>query len=405
MTGTHITHQKRAISDHTYDGREMAATRNNLPHHDLEYDESRGGARDRWNWVSAPADGYVYLATRRIWHWKASTREPGRQLIPSLFVERIVKSATVSQPEAFRADRLLEKALDVDGWLGEALEVLVDELLFHDEDEDGNLAVHAFDLPYEIVERADKIIRGMPDNTSFHLTPASLEWLEGYSDRPQDAGIKWLARLSMADVLACGDLSVYTDLNMILGARSTEACRIDPTTTFHAMVGAGSGGQLAKAVQTFYYGASAAALDPAFLLARLPSFLRESQWQYTCMSMGRSRASRTITNQPPLRIQRSTVAPSPARSSTCTSTRRCSPRTKPRHGRSVTSTGQTGARRWAGPSTGSPWRSGTPCHGRLSRGGSSSNSSRTPSYGDIWSAQGDPSSSRRPLMIDCGASA
>ena len=104
-----------------------------------------------------------------------------------------------------------------------ALEVLVDELLFHDEDEDGNLAVHAFDLPYEIVEKADKIIKGMPDNTSLHVTPASLEWLEGYGDRPQDAGIKWFARLSMADVLACGDLGVYTDLNMILGARSTEA--------------------------------------------------------------------------------------------------------------------------------------------------------------------------------------
>ena len=45
----------------------MTSNNENILAHDVEFDESRGGNRDRRNLASAPTDGYVYQATRKIW--------------------------------------------------------------------------------------------------------------------------------------------------------------------------------------------------------------------------------------------------------------------------------------------------------------------------------------------------
>ena len=92
-----------------------------FPPHDVEFDESRGGNRDHRNLISAPTQGYVYKATKEIWPWKPATHEAGRLVLPSVFLENLVRSATVDNPEAFRTDRYLTKALDIDGFVADAL--------------------------------------------------------------------------------------------------------------------------------------------------------------------------------------------------------------------------------------------------------------------------------------------
>jgi hypothetical protein len=205
-----------------------------------------------------------------------------RMLVPCISIEMIFAHAPVPKPEALVAHKFMTKCLHLDKYLGPSLDALIKEGLIHDVDDEGNQQLHVFDDEHEFYSRCDKIITGMKDDPTFRIGEDSFEWLEGFdASDAQESEQAWFETLSYADLTKdTRDFTLAIDLALIVGPRSTREVRLQPGSTFRTIVGGSSGGQLTDAIKTFYHSApqGGTTIAPSFLLQRLPSFLKESQW-------------------------------------------------------------------------------------------------------------------------------
>ena len=252
---------------------------------ELEFDEDRGGPRHPCNFLSFPSAGAFFKATEHIWPWTtAGAHDANRKVVPSAFVEALFARAPVPDPEELKPLHMMVKCLDTHSFLVPALQLLVDEGLLEVEDEDGSRVERVFVDPSDLQVRADDLVGQLRDDPVLEVGATSFEWLEGFTNRAQDADIAWLHALDLCEVTRrTGDMQAYAVLTLVLGARSTEAVRIDPSGIFNAMVGGGQGGQLCDAIKAFYYagamgGAGAPVLSPQFLLRRLVDFFLDTEW-------------------------------------------------------------------------------------------------------------------------------
>jgi hypothetical protein len=255
----------------------MATSKNQM-----EWDESRGGSRTPLNLISFPGGGDFVKATSDAIHWgwrDAGGHDPTRCLIPGVLVERLFRYAPVPEPTVLKTDRFLTKSLNVDTYLAEALDLLLDEGLLHDKDENGNLVLHKFKTYAELTERADTIVLGLQDTDVLAVTADSLEWLEDCQGNQGDQEIEWFHFITWEDVTKIEqDLNVYIDLSLMVGPRSTEAIRIETGSTFNNMIGGGNGGQLIAAIKAHFYPGGMAPQSHVFLAGRIVAFIVESRW-------------------------------------------------------------------------------------------------------------------------------
>ena len=99
---------------------------------DIIFDEDRGGPRHPSNYLSLPVDGLVHQSTKYILPWsQAGAHEaPGtRVIIPSSYIEKIFKEATVKVTEELKNFTWLTRCLSIK-FLSPAVEVLIVEKLF-----------------------------------------------------------------------------------------------------------------------------------------------------------------------------------------------------------------------------------------------------------------------------------
>ena len=95
--------------------------------HGLEWDEDRGGPRHPLNKISAPTSGNFCRATARVLPWEpAGAHDAGndRSTVPSIYIERLFRRASVPDPESLAAHRLNTKCLGVPEYLDAALDLL-----------------------------------------------------------------------------------------------------------------------------------------------------------------------------------------------------------------------------------------------------------------------------------------
>ena len=116
---------------------------------DLTYDETRNPSRrDPRNFISSPRGDELYKATANILPWEAATWDTGdRVVVPSVFLEKIVRLAPVPDPDGLSSLSFITQTLDCDGWLREAITVLIGEGLLHDQDEDERWNLVIFEHP------------------------------------------------------------------------------------------------------------------------------------------------------------------------------------------------------------------------------------------------------------------
>ena len=256
----------------------------------IEYDETRGGPRHPDNRISIPKGGDFYKATKNVIPWaEVGARDPGRVTAPSIYVEKLLRLAHVTNPQALSDHTFMTRTVDMDGWGKEALDLLVEEGLLIEEGDDGDGdALVEYEHADDLQLRADELVRQLQDDPKLEVTPKSFEWLEGFNDRHQDAGVKWLEAITLeALTTKCRTLEAYIDLNLIVGPHATEDSRVDPEALFFSVTDGGTkkGGQLGQAVATFYYQMGAdsgglGGLSPAFLAPRVTDFLLESRWPH-----------------------------------------------------------------------------------------------------------------------------
>ena len=119
--------------------------------HDAWWTENRpGGVADPRNLISFPVDGktYMYKSTHKVLPWEQSGAvDPNRASVPSSFVERWFKHAKVKDSAHLVGpdDRFLSKCLGIDEYLGDALDLLIEEAIFEVEDDNGDISYAEFE--------------------------------------------------------------------------------------------------------------------------------------------------------------------------------------------------------------------------------------------------------------------
>ena len=265
---------------------------------DIEWDESRGGPRGPDNLISFPDHHTLYKATKAILPWQAcGPHDKDRVVLASRFVERIFRKAPVKDPKENKDFKFMTRCLDIQ-YLAGGLALLLSEGLCEVQDEDGDVEPVIFDDLEDFQEAANRLMLQLKDDPTVEVTRTSWEWLEGFSDRQgtDDDKIAWFSSLTLEEVTErTNDLEVYTDLNMMLGPRSTEDSRVDQSGLFFALVADGGGfaSQILMSIKKVYHPGDAP--NKIFLLARLASFFVDTQWPAALrMEFQTSEASRAL---------------------------------------------------------------------------------------------------------------
>ena len=252
--------------------------------HDAQWDEDRGGDRHPHNLISFPTDGDFYKATKNILWWSACERDADattRALVPSTCIEAIFARAPVYNPNDLTDHSFLTKCLHMSKYMAPALETLIDDGLLHEDDEDGNKRLIKFKNLDTFYTRCAILLR-VDHNPTYVVTADSWEWLEGWDpEDPEATKFSYFAGITLDSLThLTNDLTLYTDLALTVGARATQAVRVNPGSTFSVVVGGEEGGQLVQAIKAFYFSSNQAQnkMDPSFLCQRLASYLLESQW-------------------------------------------------------------------------------------------------------------------------------
>ena len=248
----------------------------------MTWDEDEGGTRDENVWCAFPKNGVVHQATVKVFPWAdCGAHTPGKVKLAVIFIEQLFRRAPCDDPKDLNTHRFLEKTLGIPEFLDNALDLLIQEGLFKEKDREGEEQDVVYDKHTDLVRNADALVEQLKDDPIMKIDENSWDWLEGFNNTQADQPIAWIADLTLDKLTTVTkDLTVYIDLALAVGPRGTQAIRADTTSTFYAMVGAGTGGQLIQALKQFYYpsGQATQAMQPGFLRGRLESFFIETKW-------------------------------------------------------------------------------------------------------------------------------
>ena len=153
--------------------------------HGAEWEEDRLGAdrcSDRAaNNLSFPEDGDFYASTKDALPWApAGHNDPGRVLVPATFVECLFEKAEVDDTAEWKDTetdpqfRFLTRCLGLKEYMGDALEVLIENGLITGED--GELHVYKGDDPRtELYHKAAEVVMGVRDEEAMHGRQKSID--------------------------------------------------------------------------------------------------------------------------------------------------------------------------------------------------------------------------------------
>ena len=249
---------------------------------DITFDEHDGGDRDPKNFLAVPRDSEFHLAMKEALPWEpgfASTRVKA----PSAYFEGFLRKACKQNGRTIpREITFITRCLNVSDFLAPALQLMVEEGFLSEQAEEGEEG-ESTPIVYEDYDAAsraaDTMVEELKDAPQMRWNEESFEWLDQFQDIALYESISWFAKFPIADLTEkTGDLTLYDQLNKMVGPRAKETDRVDPTSTFFAVIA--NGGQLTDAMKTFFYRRPPASVTvaPSFLLQRLPQFLLESQW-------------------------------------------------------------------------------------------------------------------------------
>ena len=154
---------------------------NIMPTQDIAWDEDRGGPRDPLNLISFPDGGQFHQSTKNILEWKpCGPHDQGRVVLPSVHVERLFRKAPVNDPKKLNPLKVMTRCLDIQGYMADALDLLVDEGLLKEIDEGGDEQDTVFETIDDLTEKADKLVRELIDHATLAVDDSSFEWLEGH---------------------------------------------------------------------------------------------------------------------------------------------------------------------------------------------------------------------------------
>ena len=256
--------------------------------HDAKWAEELTTVADATNPISFPTGGLIHRSTRNALPWKPGrgnqgVADPGRVEIPGIYIERLFKFAKVKDPKKLTAmpgkDSFLVKCLGIKEYMDAALTYLIDEQLFEEEDDDGNVEVYEYTDMDDLYQQADKMVKLNADSVDILVDENSFDWLQDFDDTPAEKPFEWLFNIKFEQLTApTGTMELYIELSFLVGPRSTQAQRLKVDSIFHAMASVGGGGQLIDCVTKHFFGASAGGMEATFVGQQMPAFLMATQW-------------------------------------------------------------------------------------------------------------------------------
>ena len=188
---------------------------------DLEWDEDRGGSRNARAYVSTPADGKFYEATKNALEWTdAGGHDTDRKRVAVAEIEMIMRKSRVEDPESLVEHNFQEKGLALDEFLRPALQLLVTEGFITREDDEGDENVYVYEDRHEMMLKADELVEQLGDHDELTVKKESFDWYEGHEDTIDAPELRWFASLNLKQLTeVTGTLEIYSELVLLTGPR------------------------------------------------------------------------------------------------------------------------------------------------------------------------------------------
>ena len=243
---------------------------------DLEFDEARGNPPTPECFASLAKTEDLYKATKKIFPYDApADADPAFMVAPFAFFENMVRKGPVPDHGGLKGIHLLTRCLELYGYVKPIIETLIDEGLLVDDN--GGLVV--FDDPTAFYARADELMNDLKDSPSVVCDHTCWESYEANTH----GHLNWLDAPIGLDRLTAltSDLSLYCDVNMMLGPRAIDADRSNMGSQLYQMAWQPPGGtsMLVAAITRQQFGKGAVAIAPAYAANLLPAFLYDSSWK------------------------------------------------------------------------------------------------------------------------------
>mmetsp|Transcript_20395 Transcript_20395/g.50920 ORF Transcript_20395/g.50920 Transcript_20395/m.50920 type:complete len:587 (+) Transcript_20395:419-2179(+) len=248
---------------------------------DFDYDENQGSTAHTECLLSMETDNNFYVATSGAMPWREPDDDAGdRMVVPSIFVESLLRKAPVANPSTLNGKGCLSSVLGL-AFINKWLSVLVDELHMIAAEDGDTESVRDFKDFDELQLAADKCMERLtmsgdfPDHT-VEVDDTSWDELEPVPSRSE---LAWLEAVTLGMLCASTmSLEAYVDLVKIVGPHAIDADR--SRGQIHMVAGGGEGGQLVAVMKLYYLTPAQAAMPmaPEMLAYRVPDFLKETRW-------------------------------------------------------------------------------------------------------------------------------
>ena len=239
---------------------------------DIEYDEDMGNAPQPECLLNISRQEDLFKATERAIAYSTPEDGDANRAVMAIFaVERLFRRAPVEDPTRLAVIPFFTRCLDLATYLRPALELLLDNDLV-EYDDDGEVVVMAG--PTELQARADELVTQLKDDPALLVTHTHWDHFENLSP-PCTAMYQWLENVNLQYLTEqTMDISMYTELSQVVGARALDAHRLAPDRQLRNVAGGPRGGELLAKLNAYFD----TDYVPDYAKNRLAEFLYETRW-------------------------------------------------------------------------------------------------------------------------------
>lgn len=195
------------------------------------------------------------------------------QVVPMAFVERPLGAAQVPDPSRLAGVGFLPRCLHLSDFVVPLYDKMLEGGFFLDEDGEP----FEYSDPDQFLSDARAAALALKDDAVARVDDTAWDHYEHNTH----LGLAWVDDYVTLDKLTeiTYDLSLYVELNMMVGPRALDADRVAPAAQLFIMCGTPVGGRLVEAITMHHLGEGAELLAPTMAAQKLPAYIHESAWE------------------------------------------------------------------------------------------------------------------------------
>ena len=243
---------------------------------DVDYDEDVGNPAVPECLISISRNEELYEMTTNVFPWAMpADGDASRRVVPLAYLESMVRRAPVDRTADLSSVLALTRCLHLHDFLVPTITLLLENGV-GESDDDGDDGLVVYESLHDLYERCDAVMNSLKEDPTVQVVETSFDYYEDLG--AGHAHLQWLDPLTMDSLVArTNDVSLYIELNLILGPRALDGTRMQPGSQLRMVAGSATGGSLAAALRVHFN--LDADVEAVFLADQIADFLFETRWE------------------------------------------------------------------------------------------------------------------------------